>query len=166
MRTTGTAIAAATLLLGILAGCGRNETEAQAAADALAEAGAGVAADEGQAGMLDGDGAMAFGSGERARLPDGFPDDIFLPEDYRLESTLSSPEFTMVTLRTHAQLSTLATEAKTAMEAAGWTQQMMAGDDSSRIYAFRQADRVASLSFDRHEDGGVLYTVQLSSAPD
>ena len=108
---------------------------------------------------------MTISGGDSAQLPDGFPDNVFLPEEYKVDSTLASGDFTMVSLRAPGDVGTLAEAARASMESSGWKQQMMAGDDSSRIYAFRHEQQVASLSFDRHDDGGVLYTVQLSSAP-
>jgi len=169
MRRTGTTIAAATLLVGMLAGCGGKSAEdrmAEAAASAMLGTEVSVDEDGETVTFGSGDQAMTITGGDAAQLPDGFPGNIFLPEDFKVDSTIASGEFTMVTLRAPGEVGALADAAKAKMASGGWEQQMMAGDDNSRIYAFRQAQTVASLSFDRHDEGGVLYTVQLSRTAD
>src|SRR3546814_12620156 len=84
-----------------------------------------------------GDKAMTIRGGDSAQLPAGFPEDVFLPADYKVDSTLASGDFTMVTLRAPGEVAALADQARIGMESAGWEQQMMAGDESSRIYAYR-----------------------------
>ena len=168
MRKTGTTIAAAALLATMLGGCGGKSAEdrmAEAAAGAMLGTKVSVDDDGETVTFGDGDQAMTIASGDAAQLPDNFPDDVFLPDDYKVDSTIASGDFTMVTLRAPGEVGKLADAAKARMESSGWKQQMMAGDDSSRIYAFRHEQTVASLSFDRHDEGGVLYTVQLSKAP-
>jgi hypothetical protein len=97
-------------------------------------------------------------------LPPDFPDDVFLPDDYRVDSTIAGDGFTVVTLRTPGDVEVVARAANSRMESAGWIRQMVAGGTDSRFYAFRNERSVASLAFDRHAGGGVLYTVQLSKA--
>ena len=157
MHKGGSTIAA-TLLLVMLSGCGQSPEGA--APDETLRGSALAAADGGEAPAPRG------ASDAAARLPGDFPDNVFLPEEYQVDSILDNGEFTMVAVRARGDVGTLAETARASMESAGWTQQMVAGDDRSRIYGFRQEQQVASLSFDRHGDGGVLYTVQLSTAPD
>ena len=169
MRKTGTTIAATTLLVAMLAGCGGKSAEdrmAEAAASAMLGTDVSVDDDGETVTLGSGDEAMTITGGDNAQLPTGFPDNIFLPDDYKVDSSIASGEFTMVTLRAPGEVGALADAAKANMESGGWKQQMMAGDENSRIYAFRNEQTVASLSFDRHDEGGVLYTVQLSKAPD
>lgn len=167
MRKTGTTIAAVALLAGMLAGCGKSAEDRMAEAAAGTMLGTEVSVDDDGETVTfgSGDKAMTITGGDSAQLPDGFPDDVFLPDDYKVDSTIASGDFTMVTLRAPGEVGDLADAAKASMESSGWKQQMMAGDESSRIYAFRHEQTVASLSFDRHDEGGVLYTVQLSRAP-
>jgi len=168
MRRMGTTIVAAALLAGLVAGCGKSAEDRMAEAAAGAMLGTDVEIDDdGETVTLgSGDKAMTISGGDSAQLPAGFPEDVFLPADYKVDSTLASGDFTMVTLRAPGEVAALADQARIGMESAGWEQQMMAGDESSRIYAYRQKQTVASLSFDRHDEGGVLYTVQLSKAPE
>lgn len=139
---------------------------AEAAAGAML--GTDVSVDEGGDRVTYGSGeeALTISGGDSAQLPADFPRDVFLPEDYSIDSTIASGDFTMVTLRVPGNVEELAAVAKSRMESAGWTQQMMAGDETSRIFAFRNDRNIASLAFDRHDEGGVIYTVQLSRAAD
>lgn len=169
MGRMGTTIAAAALLAGVLAGCGGKSAEdrmAEAAASAMLGTDVEIDDDGETVTLGSGDKAMKISGGDSAQLPEGFPDDVFLPEDYKVDSTLASGDFTMVSLRAPGDVAALADKARAGMQSAGWEQTMMAGDETSRIYAFRHEQTVASLSFDRHDEGGVLYTVQLSKAPE
>src|SRR5690606_15394822 len=110
-----------------------------------------------------GDEALTISSGDSASLPANFPEDVFLPDDYTIESALDSTGFSMVSLRTGGEVGKLADAAGAYMQSGGWRQSMMAGDEQSRIMTFQNERNVAALSFDRAEDG-VVYSVQLSPA--
>jgi hypothetical protein len=147
-----------------LAACGKSPEERAAGAALSAMTGADVAVekDGDKVTFGVGDGAMTISSGDSARLPDDFPKQIFLPADYSVDSVVDSAGFTMVALRTPGKVGDVAARASEHMLGHGWKQNMMAGDDSSRILSFQNSKTVALLSFDSHDDGGVLYSVQLS----
>lgn len=111
-----------------------------------------------------GDEPMTISSGDGAQLPANFPDDVYLPGDYTIESVLDSDGFSMVAVHTDGEVDALAEEASRQMLDGGWKENMAAGDERSRIMTFQNARTIAALSFDRHDDGGVLYSVQLSPA--
>src|SRR3546814_8552574 len=77
------------------------------AEDRMAEAAAGAMLgtdveidDDGETVTLgSGDKAMTISGGDSAQLPAGFPEDVLLPADYKVDSTLASGDFTMVTMR-------------------------------------------------------------------
>ena len=149
------------LLLGGVSACGQSPEERMASAiagDAMA-----ADADGEQVVLGTGSEAMTISSGERARLPANFPGDVFMPEEYTIESALDSAGFSMVSLRTAGEVVPLAERASREMQAGGWTQSMMAGDEQSRILTFQNRRNVAALSFDRADDG-VVYSVQISPA--
>jgi len=159
MRTA--TIVASTALLAGLSACGQSPEERMASAIA----GDAMAANTGGEQVVLGTGseAMIISSGERARLPANFPGDVFMPDEYTIESALDSTGFSMVSLRTTGGVVALAERASREMQAGGWTQSMMAGDEQSRILTFQNRRNVAALSFDRAEDG-VVYSVQISPA--
>src|SRR3546814_18723757 len=74
-----------------------------------------------------GDKAMTISGGDSAQLPAGFPEDVLLPADYKVDSTLASGDFTMVTMRAPGEVAALADQARIGMESAGWEQQMKIG---------------------------------------
>jgi hypothetical protein len=154
-----------TVLVLAAAACGKSPEERMASAVASAASGTDVSVEkDGERVVLgSGDEAMTISSGDSARLPDSFPKDVFLPDDYTVESALESTGFSMVSLRTGGEVGPLADTARAFMESGGWKQSMMAGDDESRILTFQNAKNVAALSFDRADDG-VVYSVQLSPA--
>lgn len=153
------------LFLALLAACGKSPEERMASAIASAASGTDVSVEKnGERVVLgSGDEAMTISSGDSARLPDNFPKDVFLPDDYTVESALDSSGFSMVSLRTGGEVGSLADAASAFMKSGGWNQSMMAGDEQSRILTFQNARNVAALSFDR-ADEGVVYSVQLSPA--
>lgn len=153
------------LLVAALAACGKSPEERMVGAIATAASGTDVSVEQnGDRVVLgSGDEAMTISSGASARLPANFPNNVFLPDDYTIESALDSTDFSMVSLRTVGDVGPLAHAASEYMQSGGWKQSMMAGDEQSRILTFQNADSVAALSFDRAEDG-VVYSVQLSPA--
>ena len=150
-------------LVAALAACGKSPEERMASAIASAASGTEVSVEkDGDRVVLgSGDEAMTISSGDSARLPANFPKDVFLPDDYTIESALDSAGFSMVSLRTAGDVGPLADAASKYMQSGGWKQSMMAGDEQSRILTFQNASNVAALSFDRADDG-VVYSVQLS----
>src|SRR5690606_26419459 len=93
-----------------LAACGKSPEERMASAIASAASGADVSVeDEGERVVLGtGDEAMTISSGDSASLPANFPKDVFLPDDYTIESALDSAGFSMVSLRTPGEVDKLA----------------------------------------------------------
>jgi len=157
------AYVASGLLVLALAACGKSPEERMASAIASAAGDTDVSVqEEGERVVLGtGDEAMTISSGDSASLPANFPKDVFLPDDYTIESALDSTGFSMVSLRAPGQVDELADAADRYMRAGGWKQSMMAGDEQSRIMTFQNERNIAALSFDRAEDG-VVYSVQLS----
>jgi hypothetical protein len=148
-------------LLMCLAACGKSPEE-RAAGTAVTGTDVAVEKDGDKVTFGVGDDAMTISSGDSARLPDNFPKQVFLPARYSVDSVVDSAGFTMVALRTPGKVADVATKASEHMLGKGWKRNMMAGDDTSRILSFQDANTVALLSFDSQDGGGVLYSVQLS----
>lgn len=110
-----------------------------------------------------GDQAVTISGGDSAELPAGFPKDVWLPDDYKVESAMDSTGFTMVAMRADGTITGFASAAQQRMEAGGWKRTMEAQDETSSMLAYENAERTALLSFDRHDEGGVMYSVQVSA---
>lgn len=153
------------LLLLALAACGKSPEERMASAVASAASGTDVSVEkDGERVVLgSGDEAMTISSGGSAQLPADFPGDVFLPDDYTVDSVVQGSGFTMVSLRTRGEVGPLADAAGAFMKSGGWNQSMMTADGETRLMMFQNDRTVAALSFDR-DDEGVVYSVQLSPA--
>jgi hypothetical protein len=101
--------------------------------------------------------------GDALSLPDDFPDDIYLPADYRINSLMDRGALRVVSLRAPGQVSTLFAAARTSMDKRGWKQTLAMRDASdSALLNYEKDDRAAVLSFsDDHGTGAVTMNVQL-----
>ena len=152
-------------LLACLAACGKSPEERAAGAALSAITGSEVAVEENgdKVTFGEGDKAMTISSGDSARLPASFPKDVYLPDDYEIDSVVDSAGFTMVSVRTEGALSAASEAARKQMLDAGWKQSMAAtDDDTNHLLAYENADRTALMSFSTDSGDGVVYSVQLS----
>src|SRR5690606_5373086 len=120
-------------LLVCLAACGKSPEERAAGAALSAMTGADVSVEEGgdKVTFGEGDKAMTISSGGSARLPAGFPGDVYLPDDYEIDSVVDSSGFPMVSVRLDGKLSAASDAARKHMTEAGWKQSMAATDDDT-----------------------------------
>lgn len=125
-------------------------TACQNAADAASEAAIRAAAGTNVGIERDGDTTVLRGEdGTEARLrtgndlalPEGFPDDIYLPGEYSLSSVAEMGPMTMVQLSSSEELGTVYANADQTMQAAGWKQ----------VMAMRQASGSAVLAYEKEE---------------
>lgn len=118
-------------------------------------------------GPAAGDGSGAAGASDPLPLPPGFPDDVYLPSDYRVNSVMALPETSVLSLSVPGDVDALFADARAAMQAGGWTQTVAARHSAdTAMLAFEKpaADgaRSAMLSFNRnHGDERVILGVQL-----
>ncbi|WP_027079534.1 hypothetical protein [Luteimonas mephitis] len=98
-------------------------------------------------------------------LPADFPDDIYLPAGYRIDSLMDRGALRVVSLRVPGQVSTLFDDARASMDERGWKQTLAMRDASdSALLNYEKDNRAAVLSFsDDHGRGGVTMNVQLHS---
>lgn len=149
----------ATLALSVvaLAGCPQSrdafvESAREPATRAL-PAHAGQAA-HGAVSVLRGGGTLA--------LPDDFPDDIYLPADYRINSLMDRGTLRVVSLQAPGQVSTLFGDARASMDRHDWKQVMsMREATDSALLTYEKGGRAAVLSFNDDRSGGVTINVQL-----
>ncbi|KAB8198222.1 hypothetical protein FKV24_003205 [Lysobacter maris] len=156
--------AAALALAALLAACGKSaeeritETAISAASGQKVE----VERDGDQMTFKTGDGEMRVASGESLRLPDDFPDDVYLPGDYQVRSVLEVSGTRVLSLSAEGKAMDLFAEAREAMQASGWKQTMaMQHDADNAMLAFEKDARNAVVSINGDADGQVQIGLQL-----
>jgi hypothetical protein len=106
---------------------------------------------------------MKISGGEGATLPAGFPQDVYLPGDYKVSSSMELPGAMVVSLETEGQVAAMAADASKRMQAQGWKQTMaMQNEGDNQMFVFEKEQRNATVSFSR-EDEKVTVGLQLSS---
>lgn len=142
-----------------LAACG--ESGSEKAAEGMASAMLGQDVELEDDGETVNIGGTRMSTGSAARMPADFPDDVFLPEDYALETVIASEASTALHMGTGAPADELFTEAVAAMADQGWTQGWtVPPTDGVGLAAFEKDDRRASISVDDRGDEDTLYTVE------
>ncbi len=103
--------------------------------------------------------------GDALSLPEDFPDDIYLPAGYRIDSLMDRGALRVVSLRAPGRVSTLFDAARASMDGRGWKQTLAMRDASDgALLNYEKGDRAAVLSFsDDHGAGAVTMNVQLRS---
>lgn len=92
-------------------------------------------------------------------LPADFPQDVYLPPGYDIDSVLGMDGATVLSLRAPGRVGALFAEARSAMAHLGWQQTLSRQDsDGSAMLAFEKGPRAAVFSFgrDREADGAVI----------
>lgn len=107
----------------------------------------------------------AVAHGDALSLPGDFPDDVYLPADYRINSLMDRGALRVVSLRVPGHVSTLFDAARASMGKRGWKQTLAMRDASdSALLNYEKDGRAAVLSFnDDSGTGGVTMNVQLHS---
>ena len=142
-----------------LAGCGESGSEAAAESMASQVLGQDVEIEE------DGEsvtiGGVRMSSGASAEIPADFPEDVYLPDDFALETVIASEESTSLHMSTEVAADQLFADAVEAMTGQGWTQGWsVPPTDGAGLASFEKDDRRASISVDDREDEDTFYTVE------
>lgn len=159
-----------------LAGCGESPREAAAeqAAEAAIEAQLGQEVDIEQDGEVmtiqTEEGEMRVVGGDAAELPEDFPDDVVLPDDYRLYSVMAMDGgSTMLNLSVPDDMLVNAGKIDQAMRAQGWAKNdnmsMTLAEDMRVVSYHKGQQRIANYTFHDDGDNGSKMTVQLISLP-
>ena len=154
----------ATLALA-LAGC-------QKAADAAAEAA--IERASGQRVEIDRDGdrmrirtdegEVAIATGNGIALPDDFPEDLFLPPSYDLNSVMDIGDARLLNLESKGSVPSMFDAARASMEGRGWSQTMAVQQAESAMLGFAREGREATYSFTRSGDGQLMVGIQLRNS--
>lgn len=141
----------------------------QTAADAAIARATGVTVDhDGEhRGLHGAESGLDARGGRSVALPADFPEDVYLPVHYQVNSVMDLQGVSMISLSVPGEVGTLLADAREAMQAAGWTQSMSAQHSvDSAVLAFEKGQgeprRSATLSFNRNNgDRHVIVGVQL-----
>jgi hypothetical protein len=151
------------------AGCRR---AGEAAADAAIAAASGGKVDVSHDGdttvirSADGKQTMTVSTGDGAALPAGFPKDVYLPADYKIESAMEMPGAVITHVLARGSVASVSSDADKGMQAQGWKQTMvMAQSDEAHIVMWEKGERHATLTIAGDKaQGGVQVGYQLATS--
>ena len=154
------------LVLPLALAAGGCQKVGQTAADAAIARATGVAIDrDGEQAGLHGEAAPDARGGRPVALPADFPEDVYLPVHYQVNSVMDLQGVSMISLSAPGEVGALLADARETMRAAGWTQSMSAQHSAdSAVLAFEKGEprRSATLSFNRNNgERHVIVGVQL-----
>jgi hypothetical protein len=155
------------IALSCLGGC---QKAADAATEAAIERASGAKVDiqrDGDAVTIQtAEGELAMQSGDALPLPDGFPEDVHLPDDYVVNSIMDMGGAQVVGMTAAGSVGSLFADARTGMARSGWKQVMaMQHSADSAMLSFEKDARTAVLSFNQDDAAdGVQVSVQLHAA--
>ncbi|MBB1088804.1 hypothetical protein H4F99_09905 [Lysobacter sp. SG-8] len=166
MSTVCKPLAASCMLAGalVLVGCQQSVEERLAESAIKAASGQDVQVEQdGERMTISTDqGEISVASGEGVRLPEDFPDDVFLPVDYRVESMLEMAGTQVLSLTAKGDPLSLYADARARMQDQGWKETLtLQQDDRSAMSTFEKDDRNAVISVGAGEDGDVQVGMQL-----
>ncbi len=163
-------VALAMALLAMTA-CGKSPGDrlADAAASAAASAASGQKVEIERDGdkvtikSKDGKEVMDISSGDGIKLPKDFPDDVYLPSDYKVMTSMKMGPAMVVNLVAPGRLGKMFDQADEKMLAQGWEQTMsMQQGANSRILSYKKPDRSATISLNEQDDGAIRVGLQIS----
>ena len=103
------------------------------------------------------EGEVTITGGEAASLPDDFPEDVYLPGDYVVESTLAMNADLFIGLAVDDDVPALYASARESMAGHGWTETMAALENNENgLLTFEKDDRSAVVSLSRGDDGTTM----------
>jgi hypothetical protein len=109
------------------------------------------------------DGELNVQAGESLPLPNDFPQDVYLPDQYAVNSVMDMGGTRMVSVTTRGKVAAVFDAAQQAMAKAGWKQTMsMQHSIDTAMLSYEKDQRAAVLSFNKGEGSdGVVMGVQL-----
>jgi len=157
------AAASLALVVAALPGCQQSR---EALAESAIEHAAGrlqVAGDGSRMAAHGDSDASAMQRGETLPLPKDFPADVYLPQDYRINSVMDRGDMQVISLQAPGRVSGLFGAARDSMDRQGWKQTMAMQDSTDNaLLTYEKEKRAAVLSFNGGQGmRGVTMSVQL-----
>ncbi|MFT4178392.1 MAG: hypothetical protein QM612_02870 [Thermomonas sp.] len=102
--------------------------------------------------------------GGSVALPDGFPDDVYLPDNHKVASAMDMGGMQIVNLTTPAAMGTVYADADKAMQGKGWKREMamQSGDGSTLMYT--KGDQQVVYQLLKGDDGGTQLAIRTGNA--
>lgn len=98
---------------------------------------------------------------EALALPENFPDDVYLPSDYRLTSVMDRGGLRVLSLQAPGRVPLLFDAARRAMRDSGWTQTIAVQDAGDTAMLGWEKERRAAVLSLHAGGGGVAMSLQL-----
>ena len=163
---------AALALSLVLSACGQSEEKAaETLVEKALEANTGHEVDvdvddDGQTVTIKTDqGTLTQTSGDNVALPDDFPADVSLPDDYKLMSVMTMGPVTSVVMQSPGTLSDLFKHFKAGQAGEGWKETLsMQGADGSML-GFEKEKRSLLVNLGTSEEGGTTVSLSLQTKP-
>ena len=107
------------------------------------------------------EGEITVASGEGVALPVDFPDDVFLPANFRVSSVMDVGNARLVNLEAEGQVTTMFDAARADMESKGWTQTLAMQQADGAMLGFSKDDREVAYTFSHHNGEGLMVGIQI-----
>lgn len=152
--------AAVTVALALtLAGCGEaiEESAVEAAIESATGGEAEVDRDGNRTTIRTPDGGeMSFTSGDDLPLPSDYPDDVYLPDDYRVHSVVDTfGGGRAIGLTVDGEAAAVMADVRTQMADHGWQQVMAMQHEQGQMVSYQKDDRMAALTVNPAAEGEV-----------
>jgi len=140
-------------LVGVV-GCGRRAEETAMEKLIEAQGGGKVEVDLGRESLniKTKDGSLAIASGKSAKIPSGFPSDVYIYKGATVDMAMQMPQGFSVVLGTKDDVSEVAETYEKKMTGEGWTQETSVDMGEQRMLMFKKGERVANATIGS-EDG-------------
>lgn len=160
------AAAIAAALVFALVGCeAAEERAAESAIESSTGRDAEVERDGDRTVVRTAEGEIAMTAGDDLKLPADFPDDLWLPEDYRVQNLIGTGDGGQaIGLLSDGAIDRLTADADARMQEHGWEQVMAMQQPEGRMLGYQKDERTTMLIFSPVEDGQVRIAMTLTSA--
>ena len=175
LSTTAIRLLAVTALsFSMLSACGKaeesaKEAAAEAASESAIEAMTGAEVDIENGGEtitgVDANGQpFSISQGESATLPDGFPEDVLVPEGMRFDSVIAIDGTMMVAGEAPGEMAAVSATIAAAMKDAGWSTDVIMEGEAVTSQIWEQGERGVSYQLEAKPDGGVGVAISYMGA--
>ena len=106
-----------------------------------------VTVTDGKVSVKTKEGEFEAATGAEAKVPDGFPKDVFLPKGGKVVSTVKVPQGIMVAMELEDSPDKVAAEVAAAMKTEGWTEAMSSASGDTRMFNYAKEESKRSANF-------------------
>ena len=155
---------AASVALALLAGCGDGDTAAEALAEQKLQAGNGQArSDPSVLSFPTSEGMLQRTEGEDLALPEDFPDDIHLPDDYTLVSVMTMGPAQSLVMQSEQALPRLYDNFQASQAHQGWTETLSRKGTGGWMLGFEKGRRGLLVNLSSDVDGKTVVSLSVQA---